>query len=252
MVDRWGYVEIPARTTFGAGGGFDVVIHFHGGGLDGRAKKAKLDAVLVSSTLGDGSSHYRELFSQGYTLSKAMAAIERRVQRQSGVEDAHIQRLALSSFSAGYGAIGAILRDPHNDNYIDAVLMADGLHVDLKNNRGKHHRDKRPLDAAAMQPYLRFARAAVQGDKLFLLTHSQIPTGTFASTRETAAYLIRQLNLPVRHSCKHNRHLMLLSCHGRGNMLIAGYYGTHEEDHMAHAYSQHSTMYRTLHKRWRR
>ena len=59
--------------------------------------------------------------------------------------------------------------------------------------------------AAAQNPFRRvtlvgfsagsFAQAAVRGDKRFVITHSEIFPGTFASTTETADYLLNALGL---------------------------------------------------------
>src|SRR5205085_12531244 len=99
--------------------------------------------------------------------------------------DVHINHLYLSGFSAGYGAVRAILRNRADS--IDGILLLDGLHTSYVADR--------KVDPIAMQPFLDFARAAVAGRKRFVFSHSEIFPGTFASTTETADYLIHELGL---------------------------------------------------------
>src|SRR5450432_1157784 len=48
---------------------------------------------------------------------------------------------------------------------------------------------------ATMEIFLQFAQDAVAGKKTFLVTHSEIFPGTFASTTETADWLLTRLGL---------------------------------------------------------
>lgn len=51
------------------------------------------------------------------------------------------------------------------------------------------------IDTTNLVQFMRFARAAVRGEKRFLATHSEIFPGTFASTTETADHLVRALGM---------------------------------------------------------
>ena len=51
------------------------------------------------------------------------------------------------------------------------------------------------LDERNLEVFVRYAQAAMKGEKRFLVTHSEIFPGTFASTTETTDYLIRTLGL---------------------------------------------------------
>lgn len=51
------------------------------------------------------------------------------------------------------------------------------------------------LDAPELEPFVRFAREAVAGEKGFLIRHSEILPGTFASTTETTDHLLQELGL---------------------------------------------------------
>src|SRR3989337_641093 len=51
------------------------------------------------------------------------------------------------------------------------------------------------MDTTNLVAFAAFARAAMRGEKRFLVTHSEIFPGTFASTTEAAEWLLRALGL---------------------------------------------------------
>jgi hypothetical protein len=73
------------------------------------------------------------------------------------------------------------------------VLLIDGLHTGYVG--GKPGPTESQLETDGLQIFLQFARDAVAGKKQMLITHSEIFPGTFASTTETADWLLQQLGL---------------------------------------------------------
>ena len=63
-------------------------------------------------------------------------------------------------------------------------------------------------------PFLRYARRAAAGETSLLITHSEIFTGTFASTTETTDWLIASLGFAGNTGPDHIDHL-----HGLGEFL---------------------------------
>ncbi|MEO5741920.1 MAG: hypothetical protein ABIS29_15135, partial [Vicinamibacterales bacterium] len=102
--------------------------------------------------------------------------------------------ITLVGFSAGHGAIRAILRDSAAFARVGAILLLDGMHTSYV-PEGTVLEKGGAVDERNMEAWVRFGRAAMRGDKRFLVTHSEIFPGTFASTTETADYLIEQLGL---------------------------------------------------------
>ena len=80
---------------------------------------------------------------------------------------------------------------------IDAALAIDGIHTDYVD--GKPGPLESKLGTANLEIWLQvLARDAIAGRKRAMVTHSEIFPGTFASTTETADYLIRELHLERR------------------------------------------------------
>jgi len=93
--------------------------------------------------------------------------------------------------SAGYGAILHIIDRAKDAARVDAVLLADGMHV------GFEPVGFRKVSAISMAPFTLFADEAIAGKKLFAITHSTIQT-PYASTTETAEFLARHRGLAGR------------------------------------------------------
>ena len=97
---------------------------------------------------------------------------------------------------------------------IDGILLLDGLHTSY------------PFDATLMGPFLAYARRAVAGEKVMVITHSEIFPGTFASTTETTDYLVRELDLKRRPVLKWgSMGTQQLSEVRRGKFLMMGFAG---------------------------
>ena len=135
-------------------------------------------------------------------------------------------------FSAGHGAVRAILRDPRHFARVDAVLLLDGMHTSYVPD-GIVLAAGGALDTTNLVAFADFARAAVRGDKRFLITHSEIFPGTFASTTETADWLLRTLGLrrtPVLRCGPHG--MQQLSEVRAGRFDLLGFAGNSAPDHV--------------------
>src|SRR5690606_33666306 len=103
-----------------------------------------------------------------------------------------LTRLALSSFSAGFAAVQQLLRRDQVATRIDAVLLSDSLYGAYRDVATKE------ISQGGFEPFLNFARAAVREEKLMAVTHSQVRTEMYASTREMADELLAQLSIDRR------------------------------------------------------
>jgi len=170
----------------------DLVIHFHGSSIvtEWAACSNGRNLVVVSVNLGSGSSTYEHPFLEEELFPELLIEFQSILKEHNLVGN----RTILSGFSAGYGAIRAILNEPKNHAQVDGVLLLDGLHTDyvpkdLVLSKGGS------LNTYKLEPFLGFAKLAVNSKKKFLFTHSSIFPGTFASTTECADYLINELGL---------------------------------------------------------
>ena len=169
-----------------------LIIHFHGVSwlMEYHIAKHFPKAALITVNLGSGSRAYGGPFAADPKLFKsvideAAAALKLKTGFSS---------ITLIGFSAGYGAIRQILRQPDNFRIVDNVLLLDGIHA-------SYVPEGKPLGAGGvirdedLDSYLAFAREAVAGRKSFTITHSELFPGTYASTTECVDYLIAKLGL---------------------------------------------------------
>lgn len=62
-------------------------------------------------------------------FEKLITALQQRIGQETGSR-VNLQQIYLSAFSAGYGAVRAILRNNKNVEKIDGLILLDGLHTD--------------------------------------------------------------------------------------------------------------------------
>lgn len=188
-----GQILIPQRGGHSADMGYDVVVHFHG---HDAARKVLVQVargvVFVGIDKGIGSGPYSDAFQNPDVFPTLLRSITHALQAESGDDRAHIRHLALSAWSAGYGAVNEILK--HGDDGIDAVVLLDGLHAGWKAGH-KHDHSVAAADRAYIQPIFDFAKRALAGQKIFIFTHSQVDPVTYPSTTQTCALLLSQLGL---------------------------------------------------------
>jgi len=170
-----------------------LLIHFHGAPwlVERHVATHLPKAALVTVQLGNGSSVYRKPFTDSQLFSNLL---------REAADELHLRRgwssITLSGFSAGYGAVREILRQPENFALVRNVLLLDGMHTSYV-PEGKPLADGGVIDPSGLDSFLAFARAAVAGRKSFVFTHSEIFPGTYASTTESSDYLLAQLNLQL-------------------------------------------------------
>ena len=93
----------------------------------------------------------------------------------------------------------------------------------------------REVNSANMEGFLKFARAAAQGGKRMIISHSQQRPDGYASTTETADYLITQLGGEREIMAESwPSGLKLLSRFRKGGLEIYGLAGDTAADHMKH------------------
>jgi hypothetical protein len=163
-----------------------LLIHFHGPTWIPEIAGAKLSAAVISVQIGNGSAAYAKPFAAPSAFADLIAEAEKKSDRK-------FQRVGLSGWSAGYGAIRAILKTPGNYDRVQSVLLLDGLHAGYVN--GKPGPKESELIADDLAVFVQFAKDAQLRRKRFIVTHTEIFPGTFASTTETADYLLKQVKL---------------------------------------------------------
>jgi hypothetical protein len=148
--------------------------------------------------------------------------IEHSLSKKHGNET-HVGHLALSAWSAGFTGISAILAQSEVDR-VEAVVLIDALNAPRQADTLKRQ----------LQPFVEYARRAAAGERFMLITHSSIDPPDFASTTETAHFLIASLDgRPLAVTRKDPLGLELVEFFTRGSFHVRGYAGNDKVDHCA-------------------
>ena len=211
----------------------DLVIHFHGAAWLPQQAVAGLDGGTVSAVLnlGSGSGVYHRSFADPAAFDALLAGITREIATVAGSSPS-LRRITLAGFSAGHGAIRAILLEPRHFERVNAVLLLDGMHTSYV-PEGTPLASGGTLDTTNLAAFAAFARAAAGGGKRFLVTHSEIFPGTYASTTETADWILRATGVPRRAVLRWGpRGMQQLAEARRGRFALFGYAGNSAPDHV--------------------
>lgn len=242
--ERWrplpvGRALIPRTLGVDPESGFDLLVHFHG--ADAVRKQLATEPpnlVVAGVDVGAGSSKYAKAFADAGAWRSLVASIEREVATAFDLPRAHVRRLALSSWSAGYGAVAQVLAqtrsstsapegraEPRAPASIDAIVLLDSLHASFSPGASR-------LEPGQLPMFVETARAAEAGSPLFFLTHTAIQTEGYASTTETSAFLLRELNVeatPVTPDPEGSPRIT--EVFERGQLYVRGYAGGTKEAH---------------------
>lgn len=212
-----------------------LLVHFNGAPYVAMHAVAsqRRPMVLASVHLGAGSGVYERAFGDAGTLDDLRRAIADSLTARAG-SPVRPSITMLSAFSAGYGAVRAILESHSSNATVDGVLLLDGLHV-------SYVPDRTPLasggvlDTVRLDPFVTYAQRALRGERRMVVTHSEIFPGTFASTTETADHLLARLELarsPVLEWGPGG--MQLLSTAGERGFQLLGFAGNTAPDHVDH------------------
>jgi len=197
---------------------------FHGAPWVAEVAAETNRVAVVTEQAGSGSATYARLFADTTRFLKLVDE----AQSKSGL---HFDRVLVGGWSAGCGAVREILKSPNSYTRVDGALLIDGIHTDYTDGKPGPLESKIGTDNPEI--WLQFARDAIAGRKRMIVTHSEIFPGTFASTTETADYLLAQLHVPRRPLLKWGpMGLQQLSEARAGRFLLIGYAGNSAPDHV--------------------
>lgn len=254
-----GIVVVP-KSFHTTDGTYDLLVHFHGNTavVKESVEVADLNVMVAMVNLGVGSAPYEEAYAVPGTWEKLLESIDRAV-RDRGVRAPRLRRVALSGWSAGYGAISTILQVRRGRENLDAILMLDGIHCGFENTG---------LNPRQLAPFASAAKKAAAGEMLFTITHSAIDPKAYASTTATADYLLDAVGAHRDAPEPAPPYLSLESMKGavakalekkmvptseahKGSFIVRGYKGEEPEHHMAHLFQMGATVLPDLVQRWR-
>lgn len=240
-------VEVLVPDGARAGDAFDLVVHFLGAAWLPEQAVASIDDRTVTAVvnLGAGSGIYDRAFTDPSAFDSLLAGVTREVSSVAG-RTARVRHITLVGFSAGHGAVRAILRDPRNFARVDAVLLLDGMHTSYIPESTVLAAGG-ALDTTNLVAFANFARAAMRGEKRFLVSHSEIFPGTFASTTETADWLLHALGLHRTPVLRWGpRGMQQLSEVHSGKFELLGFAGNSAPDHIDQLHAMPELLARLL------
>jgi hypothetical protein len=223
---------IPEGYRPRAGGVVDVVLHLHGAPsvLEPALVDARWPAVLITFNRKGLSRVYAEPFSDATLFTRLLDAARSALQEHEVAEAPKIGRVVISSFSAGFGGVRALLKVPEHFARIDGLIMADSIYCGYTGDAKDHK-----VDPALMDGFRRFTIEAAAGRKTLLVTHSALIPEGYASTAETADFLIDAVGGkadPVNEDWAKN--WTQTRAFAKGRFVVLGFAGTEGADHMSH------------------
>jgi hypothetical protein len=230
-------------------GSYDLIVHFNGApqSVEPAVQNLGINAVLYTINLGVGSGIYEQTFQDEHALDRALLGLQPTLRRKLPCAGLRQGRLALSAWSAGYGAIARVLSYHRLADRVDAVLLADGLHASFR--QGSHT----DVSDIHMAPFSHFAAMAVRGEKLMGISHSSVETFSYASTTRTASALIRWFDVPKAAADGPTlRGGPPIYRADRGGLHVLGYAGDDKEAHCDHLLELDKTLMPMLRERWAR
>ncbi|GEP44973.1 hypothetical protein [Brevifollis gellanilyticus] len=203
-----------------------LLIFMHGGTWVPEVAAAKHGMAALVIQRGDG---YRALFEKEDALTTL-------VTEASAKASIQWSRITVGGWSAGCQGIRAMMHSAASVQITDRALMIDGIHTSYVD--GKPGPLESKIDTAALAPIASFAREALADRKRLLITHSEIFPGTFASTTETADWLLRELAVPRQAVLKWApMKTQQLSEARRGSFQLIGLAGNSAPDHVDQLYA---------------
>ena len=266
---REGYGHIPGgvlfvpRTFASADGRYDLYLHFHGNTrvVLESAEHAGLDAIVAVVNLGVNSAPYLDAYAVPGSLEALLDSIDRAVAER-GLTSPRLRRLAVGSWSGGYGAVSRVLElGRESREKLDAVLVLDGIHC------GYLEEDPKALNVRIISPFLYAVKHAAAGQMLFSITHSEIEPAGYAGTQRTAGYLLDVVRASRGAPGIAPEHVQIRAAEGAvskklekrmeplsetvvGTFRVRGYRGNTPEHHMAHLLQMGATVMPELVERW--
>jgi hypothetical protein len=229
-----GRIAIPQSGGHTEDLGFDVLVHFHGADPTRKTVvQVSRGVVYVAVDKGVGSGPYADAFLARDRWPNLRASITSALRAHTGDERAHIRHIALSAWSAGYGAVNQILKqDPDG---VDAVILLDALHGSWRFGTTERDHDRiSSVDLGYIAPVVEYARRAQRGDKLFVLTHSRIDPQQYPGVGITADAMLnelRQKRTKVRAQAGFLTQVGTVDAQG---LHVWSYEGRNERVHCAH------------------
>ncbi len=211
-----------------------MTVHFHGAAwfaIDEHLRRG-LKEPLLAIYAGEGSTVYRNAFLDPDSWPRVLSHVMSELGEPVG---ATIERIDVTSFSAGYGAVRELLKQEAPPKLIRRIVLADSMYASFTSDS-----DHTPLKEQ-IDPYVEFAKAAMSGRKGFVVTCSLVQTDTYANSFACAGALVGSVDGRFVGAGRSKENMSrsypdypLADTFDRGDFHVWRYYGTDAMAHMTH------------------
>ena len=234
--DRKFSLYIPAAAK--PNSEISLTVHFHSAQWHAVQEHIDrgLDGPVIAFYPGEGSSIYAKSFEDTERFGRWMGLVLGELRGRGWPDNSRISELNFTSFSAGYGAVRVLIQRPEVFQILRRVILADSMHGSLTPDV----EGRVPL-AEHVSVWKPLAEAAIAGTKTFVVTFSQVPTPTYASSSEMGSALVRLVGgsmCPVEQGtlkATEDPEFPLLARFDKGNFHVWSYGGEDGQAHMTHA-----------------
>ncbi len=209
-----------------------VFLHLHGAAsaVEAALVSNERRAVLIEFNRKGLSSVYTKPFSDPALFPRLLDSAMNAIKEKRFAKAPKPSEVIVCSFSAGFGGVREMLKVPSAFERIDALILADSLYAgydgDIKN---------RVVDSKAMEGFVKFAREAAAGRKSMLISHSEVVPEGYASTAETASYLIKHVGaVETATETNWGDGWIQTRTAVKGRFVVLGFSGNEGIDHLRH------------------
>jgi hypothetical protein len=236
----------PKSLAVTADGGFDLIVHLNGAQMtEAEWRSAGVNAVIASIAIPTivGTGGYKARLAQPGFLDYVLKETVHWMHENKHAEAKKINRIAVVSWSAGFGGVARFLISPTTRDRVDAIMLLDSFHAgyaDPNTHLPKQGGETTPfiglgeefVDVSGMDRWKNFAEGAKNRQKLFVISHSSILPPDYASCGETTGALLKLVSVPkVASSERNDKNMELSYTADVGEFHAKGWRGRGKKDH---------------------
>lgn len=173
----------PGKSAIHPDGSVNIMFFFRGGSA-GVMSKSPTNAVVVTADAGGvGGGPSRQAYGRPEFVNKVVNSIIAQLKKKTGRDDIKLGKLGLAGWSGGYDPIHGIMQNP-------GALVKQPDYVGVFD--GMHHGPKGKPNPKSMETWKEIADRAAKGETQFVVTHTAVDPGSYASSTDTANWLVQQ------------------------------------------------------------
>jgi hypothetical protein len=215
------------------GDNIDVMFHMHGAysTVENDLLLSGKNCVLINVTFNGLSGVYSSYFADQTIFRTILNSAMGKLKSLGYASNPRVRFLCVSAWSAGYGGVRDLLNSTSYYTTINALCMLDCPYA-------SYYPSAPTVSSTDMAPFLKFAKDAVLGNKTYFMSHTEILPITYASTSETAEYLITNVGTTRQPYSGTNAYGMIYRSKTEWNKFyIHGFQGNQAPDHNNHLYA---------------